>query len=104
MKSTSIALILITLALRLWGQEQEEPDFQQLIDEIAGTPDLDISYEMLYDNIVQIFSEPYDLHRVSEEELRRLGFLSPQQMNSPVKRRAAHGKFISVYECQRFPW
>lgn len=103
MKATSIALILITLALRLWGQEYEEPDFQQLIDEIAGTPDLDVPYEMLYDNLVQILSEPYDLNRVSEEELRLLGFLSSQQINSLVEHRASHGEFISVYELQSLP-
>jgi len=105
MKITAIASFIIFLALPLLGQNQadDEIDIQQFIDEMAGTPDDDIPYEMLYDNLVQILSEPYDLNRVTVEELRLLGFLSTRQINSLLEHRTKHGEFISVYELQTLP-
>lgn len=105
MKTTAIALIMISLGFPLRGQEpgHDEIDIQRLVDEIAGTPDLDIPYEMLYDNLIQILSEPYDLNRVTAEELRLLGFLSARQINSLQEHRATYGEFISVYELQALP-
>lgn len=105
MKTAAIAIIMIMPVLRLCGQERvrDEIDIQQLIDEIVGAPDLDLPHEMLYDNLIQTLSEPYDLNRVTPEELRLLGFLSAQQINSLVEHRKTRGEFISVYELQTLP-
>lgn len=106
MKATAITITtVIMLALRAPAQDHEpgEPDIQQLVDEIAGTTDLDAPYEMMFDQLVQLLSEPYDLNRVTPEELSLLGFLSARQINSIVEHRVRHGDFISVYELQTLP-
>ena len=90
------AHFLVTLPLCA----QQEAHLQQLIDDIAGMPDMDIPYETLYENLVQIFSEPYDLNRVTTEELYLLGFLSTKQIDALIRHRQTLGEFLSPYELQ----
>lgn len=106
MKAAAITVAMVTaLALPAPAQEHapDDIDIQQLIDEVAGTPDLDAPYEMMFENLVQLLSEPYDLNRVTAEELSLLGFLSATQISSLIEHRVSHGDFISVYELQTLP-
>jgi hypothetical protein len=79
---------------------QQEAHLQQLIDDIAGVPDMDMPYETLYENLAQVFSEPYDLNKVTAEELRLLGFLSTQQIDALIQHRKTFGDYLSPYELQ----
>lgn len=88
------------LALSCHVHAQETAHIQQLIDDIAGVPDMDVPYETLYENLVQVFSEPYDLNRVTAEELQLLGFLSTQQIDALIRHRNTLGDFLSPYELQ----
>ena len=88
------------LAVICQAPAQPEAHVQQLIDEIAALPDMDIPYQSLYENLVQVFSEPYDLNRVTAEELHLLGFLSTQQINALIEHRKSLGDYLSPYELQ----
>jgi hypothetical protein len=71
-----------------------------LVDEIFASQDLDINYQDLYENFLQLISNPFDLNLVTQEQLRSLYILSQEQVNLILKHRGATGPFISVYELQ----
>jgi hypothetical protein len=98
MKTLLLSSALLSATFCLWAQQEKH--LQQLIDDIAGMPDMDVPYETLYENLVQLFSEPYDLNRVTAKELHLLGFLSSQQINALIQHREAFGDFLSPYELQ----
>src|SRR5690606_3589607 len=98
MKAYLLLAVFIAASPILYAQQ--ETDVQQLIDAIAATPDMDVPYETLYENLVQVFSEPYDLNRVTGEELHLLGFLSTREINALLEHRETFGDFLSPYELQ----
>src|SRR5690606_30931565 len=98
MKAYLLLAVFIAASPILYAQQ--ETDVQQLIDAIAATPDMDVPYETLYENLVQVFSEPYDLSRVTGEELHLLGFLSTREINALLEHRETFGDFLSPYELQ----
>src|SRR6478736_2008510 len=69
-----------------------------LADEIFAVQDLDINYQDLYENYLQLISNPFDLNKVTEEQLHSLYILSQDQITSILKYRSEVGPFISVSE------
>lgn len=105
MRGAILFVVTVALAVPLGAHDRVSDDFdlQQMIDEIAGATDLDIPYESMLDNLMQLLAEPYDLNRVTPDELRLLGFLSERQINNIMEHREQYGEFISVYELQSVP-
>jgi hypothetical protein len=71
-----------------------------LVDEIFATQDLDVNYQDLYENYLQLLSNPLDLNSVTDEQLRSLYVLTPQQIQSFLLYRKEAGTLLSVYELQ----
>ena len=96
-------LVLVTaISLDLTAQDFPRKDFNpaSLVDEIFASQDLDISYQDLYDNYLQLISNPLDLNTVTDEQLRSLYILKQDQINALLIYRKEAGPFISVYELQ----
>ncbi len=110
MKSTSILFSLFLLVLLLnnpclyncMAQEyvRKEINLNEIADELYGFQDLDLNYEELYDNLVQLLAEPMDLNKATVEELRFLRVLTEAQLNNLIQYRNENGNFISIYELQ----
>ncbi len=101
-------LILVTIILtatRIFGQDypRSETDISELVDELAALPDMDLNYEELYENLVQLMAHPLDLNKASEDHLRFLKILSESQISALMKHRTENEAFISVYELQAIP-
>ncbi|MBL7870490.1 MAG: helix-hairpin-helix domain-containing protein [Cyclobacteriaceae bacterium] len=75
-------------------------DLQILIDEIVAVQDDDLNYEELYENLVQLLSNPADLNLITAEQLRSLYILNESQIQSLINYREETGRFISVFELQ----
>ncbi len=90
------------ISLNLTAQNVPRKEFNpsSLVDEIFATQDLDISYQDLYENYLQLISNPLDLNTLTDEQLRALYILNQDQINSFLKYREEAGPFISVYELQ----
>ena len=90
------------ISLNLTAQNVPRKEFNpaSLVDEIFASQDLDISYQDLYENYLQLISNPLDLNTVTDEQLRSLYILKQDQINSFLKYRDEAGPFISVYELQ----
>lgn len=85
-----------------YSQDLTKKDFNpsHLVDEIFATQDANINYEQLYENYLQWISHPLDLNTVTDEQLRSLHILSPQQINAFLSYRKESGKILSEYELQ----
>src|SRR5260221_4454529 len=87
---------------KLFAQNYPRKDIDpsNLVDEIFAIQDLDLSYQDLYENYLQLISNPLDLNLATGEQFRSLYILKPDQIISILKYRAEAGPFISVYELQ----
>jgi hypothetical protein len=101
-------LVFITFILtvtRTFGQEypRNETDINEIVEALAALPDMDLNYEDLYENLVQLMAHPLDLNKASEDDLRFLKILSELQISTLIKHREENEAFISVYELQAVP-
>jgi hypothetical protein len=80
MKFFALVLAMSAVSANAVGQEADEPDFQEVVDDLLGYPDDDANLEDIYENAVQILSSPYDLNKVSPDELRALHILNDTQI------------------------
>lgn len=101
------ACIILTLCLHaslLYGQARtESDDLQYLSDELVAYPDEDGDYEALHENLAQILSSPFDLNRVTREELQGLHLLSDQLINNFLDYRKVQGTLVDIHELQAVP-
>jgi hypothetical protein len=98
-------IIFVIISLRIVAQDypREQIDISEIADELYGLPDADLNYEELYENLVQLFSEPIDLNAATKEELRSIKIISEAQIESLINYRSQNGPLLSVYELQSVP-
>lgn len=73
-----------------------------LSEQAEGTEDTQ-ALETLYAELSDLVQNPFDLNRVTREDLRKLPFLSDRQIESLVSYREKQGEFVSVYELKNIP-
>lgn len=90
-----------------WSHSQtarkKEIDPSTLVDEIFAMQDVNINYQDLYENYLQLLSSPVDLNQVTDEQLQSLYLLDPAQIQAFLRYRGDNGPFVSVYELQSIP-
>jgi hypothetical protein len=104
MKRLVLIMFVLTVT-RIFGQDypRNETDINDIVEALAALPDMDLNYEDLYENLVQLMAHPLDLNKASEDDLRFLKILSELQISTLIKHRAENEAFISVYELQAIP-
>src|SRR3989337_771974 len=103
MKEIFLISTLSLCGLFSFGQgvaEEDGMDPQQFTDDIVGDQGEDADYEDLYENLLQNLSSPYDLNKVSGEELRSLHLLTDLQIENFLNYRQEQGTLLDVYELQ----
>lgn len=95
-----ILMLLMSPLLHAQHYPKREIDLSALVDEIFAIQDDDINYEDLYENYLQLISNPYNLNTVTGEQLRVLYILNQLQISSFLKYREETGNILSVYELQ----
>jgi hypothetical protein len=89
------------------GLSQEYPrstiDFSRLTDDLVSYQDEDLNFEDIYENYVQLFSNPLNINSATPEELRLLNILSENQLDQLFKYRKENGNLLSIYELQSIP-
>lgn len=96
--------IILTFLFHLsWCQDFTKKDFDpaRLVDELFSAQDLNIDYQDLYEDYLQLLSNPLDLNQVSGEQLRALYLLNETQISSFLAYRKETGTIISEYELQQ---
>lgn len=96
-------LICIVYISKAQQAPRKEVDIQQLLDELISYQDEDLNYEELYENYLQLLSQPLNLNTATVEQLRSLYLLSELQIQELITYRKEHGKLLSEYELQVLP-
>lgn len=81
--------------------------WQEYVEQIAEETGDEAKAEALYTELSYLSENPFDLNTVSDEQLRRLPFLSDNQISSLMDYRKRYGKMLSIYELQavdNFDW
>lgn len=98
-----VLLVLLTSCPAAFSQTPDEPDLQRLTDDLFGYREEDANYQELYENLIQIVSSPFDLNKVTAEELALLNILNDTQIASFIAYRKEQGAFLDIYELQAVP-
>ncbi|RNI25774.1 ComEA family DNA-binding protein [Rufibacter latericius] len=95
------------LKQRVVGQDVPRPavDVELLVQELFAQQDDEnpVSYEDLYETLLQYYRQPLDLNRASRDELRGLWLLSEGQISALLQHIQENGRLISLYELQAIP-
>ena len=82
---------------------RKDIDLSRLADELFAFQDLDLNYEDLYENMMQLLSNPINLNKAVAEELRFLNILSELQIENLLRYRNENGNLLTIYELQAVP-
>src|ERR1043165_9784741 len=90
-------LLAVLFSHSLYAQDVRRTEFNpaNLVDEIFAAQDLDISYQDLYENYLQLISNPLNLNTVTDEQLRLFYILKQHQIKAILTYRNETGPFIS---------
>jgi hypothetical protein len=104
MKRVGLTLIVL-LSFDVCGQslQDRDTDYSTLADDLIPFQEGDGNYEELYENLVQLLSQPIDLNRAEPQDLRVLPFLNEKQIQQLDYHRRINGALISIYELQTVP-
>ena len=100
---TGLALFIGSMGLFAQQNPQKELDIEAFIEERFAFQDEDISYEDLYESLLQHYLQPLNLQEATNTELQSLYLLSPKQIESFLNYRNQMGNFVSLYELQAIP-
>ncbi|HEY8936336.1 MAG TPA: helix-hairpin-helix domain-containing protein, partial [Cyclobacteriaceae bacterium] len=106
MKKYLILFLILFVAIiysRAQNYSNKNIDISALADALFPVQDQDANYSDLYENIVQLMSNPIDINKTSPEELRFLNILSETQIQNLLNHIANNGELISIYELQTIP-
>ncbi|HTE32324.1 MAG TPA: helix-hairpin-helix domain-containing protein, partial [Chryseolinea sp.] len=100
-----IPVLLLTVQTIVFAQDypSTEIDLSKIADELYAVQDGDIDYEALYDNLMQILSDPINLNRATDEDFKFLHVLTSHQIQNLINYRKENGSLLSVYELQAVP-
>jgi hypothetical protein len=91
--------LLMICVMNLRGQDRQEIA-TRIVEDLVGTQDENYDYETVYENILQILSNPVNLNTADKEELRQLRILNEIQIQEIIDYRNSSGNFLSIYELQ----
>jgi hypothetical protein len=96
-------MLLLASTLHAQPRREKEVDFERLVDELLPLQDLNLNYEDLYENWMQLLSNPLDLNRATHAQLQSLYLLTDSQIAALLRYRQESGRIVSIYELQTIP-
>lgn len=98
---TTLCIILFINSYSIVSQENYSVDkWQEYVEDIAESTGDEAKAEALYADLSYLSEHPFDLNRVTVEELQRLPFLSDRQIQALSDYRRKYGRILSIYELQ----
>lgn len=94
-----LLIIMFINCYKLEGQYVFSPDkWMEYIEEISIESENTEEVENLYNELSYLADHPFELNGVTAEQLRKLPFLSDQQIENILSYRKQYGKLASIYE------
>ena len=101
MKRLFIILSIILLINSYYANSQIEysvDKWMEYVEELALETEDTERIESLYADLSYLTEHPFDLNAVTEEQLKRLPFLSDRQIEQLLSYRKRYGNMVSIYE------
>jgi hypothetical protein len=100
-----LTLLASFIFFRPFAQNPPRPeiDISRFIQDLFPVPTEDSNYEDLYESLFQLYANPVDLNRVTQDELASMFILTNRQIESLLLHRRQTGPFLSLYELQSLP-
>ena len=101
MKRLFIILSIILLINSYYANSQIEytvDKWIEYVEELALETEDTERIESLYADLSYLTEHPFDLNAVTEEQLKRLPFLSDRQIEQLLSYRKRYGNMVSIYE------
>ena len=101
MKRLFIILSIILLINSYYANSQIEysvDKWMEYVEELALETEDTERIESLYADLSYLTEHPFDLNTVTEEQLKRLSFLSDRQIEQLLSYRKRYGNMVSIYE------
>ncbi|MCA5005578.1 ComEA family DNA-binding protein [Sphingobacterium bovistauri] len=95
-----MSLIITICASNCFAQLQETTIEESLLEQISEELGENVDVSDVLERLQYVLRHPYDLNKVTEEELAGLVFLSPQQISNLIAHREESGDFINILELQ----
>ena len=96
---TTLLIYLLISSYNLSSQTIYSVDkWMEYMEEMALQTEDEARIENLYSDLSYLAEHPFELNTVTENELKRLPFLSDQQINSLLTYRVKYGKLVTLYE------
>lgn len=84
----------------LFSQEETIVSLDELIEEIASSSDVELDYTTLFQSLEDLYYNPLDLNSATEDEYKKLIFLTEFQVYSLIKYKKKFGAYNTIYELQ----
>ena len=86
----------------LCGQHYKTVDnWKEYVEELAAETDQQEHIETLYADLSYLSEHPLDLNQLTKEQLKRLPFLSDQQIEALLAYPERYGRIVSIYELKQ---
>lgn len=86
--------------LKVRSQTETDLFIEQIIESISENTAEDFDYSELVERLNYYNKNPFNLNKVTGEQLQELVFLTPLQINALIHHRNNNGQFIELYELQ----
>lgn len=95
----TLSIYLFIISYKANSQETFPVDkWMEYIEELASETEDEERIQALYTDLSYLTEHPFDINTVTEEQLKRLPFLSDRQIEELVSYRKKYGKMVSIYE------
>lgn len=95
----TLSIYLFIISYKANSQETFPVDkWMEYIEELASETEDEERIQTLYTDLSYLTEHPFDINTVTEEQLKRLPFLTDRQMEQLVSYRKKYGKMVSIYE------
>ncbi|MFD2163431.1 ComEA family DNA-binding protein [Paradesertivirga mongoliensis] len=91
---------LSVVAIKLRAQESNDHLIENIIESLSETATEDFDYSELQERLNHYQKNPFNLNKVSLEQLQELMFLTPLQIQSLIEYRNKNGPLIELLELQ----
>ena len=99
----SLVMLGMLIQLPISAQLHQALNVDQILINLSQTENVEVNYDDLYQQLIHIMEEPFDLNQMTENELSSLPFLESHQIRALLRYRAAQGPFYNLYELQAVP-
>lgn len=95
----TMSIYLLINSYNVNGQTSFSVDkWMEYMEEMAANTDDNEKIETLYSELSYLTEHPFDLNTVTEQQLKKLPFLSDFQINNIMRYRKRYGNMATVYE------